>query len=56
MHLVHLPRANHAACSVPPRPCEGAYTVAGAVNFNGFDVAGAQRFYVYSGTALPSDA
>lgn len=28
-------------------PRFGAYTIAGAVNFNGFDVAGARIHYVY---------
>lgn len=29
-------------------PNMGAYTIAGACNFNGFDAIGARRFYVYS--------
>jgi ornithine decarboxylase len=29
-------------------PKFGAYTVAGAVNFNGFDVTGAKIYYVYT--------
>lgn len=28
-------------------PNMGAYTIAGACNFNGFDAMGARRFYVY---------
>lgn len=40
-----------AACVTPPCPLArraGAYTLAGAVNFNGFDVCGSKIFYVYT--------
>eukprot|EP00887_Chlorella_sp_A99_P008014 scaffold12.g8014.t1 len=46
---VPMPRLHAGDWVLFPR--FGAYTIAGAVNFNGFDVAGAARHYIYSAPA-----
>lgn len=43
---VLMPRLRNGDWVVFPR--FGAYTIAGAVNFNGFDVTGARVHYIYS--------